>query len=139
MPYQHILILVTILFFVEKNAVKRSAPCEYKKSTVVGSLQKFPIKTRYKIIYGTAVPQAAGPPNIIRRDAFRQKKCDNAIPMLNDGGDIFLFFPVDLSAVCTYGKWLISGICPLFTNCQNRCTIKKSCQTKNNRNILIFI
>ena len=54
------LLLVNILFFVKKNAVKRSAPCEYKKSTVVGSLQKFPIKTRYKIIYGTAVPQAAG-------------------------------------------------------------------------------
>ena len=82
-------------------------------------------------------PQA--PPNIIRRDAFRRKKCDNAIPMLNDGGDIFLFFSVYLSAVFTYGKWLSSGICPLFTNRQNRCTIKKSCQTKNNRNILIFI
>ena len=133
------LLLVSILFFVKKNAVKRSAPCEYKKSTVVGSLLKFPIKTLYKIIYGTAVPQAAGPPNIIRRDAFRRKKCDNAIPMLNDGGDIFLFFSVYLSAVFTYGKWLSSGICPLFTNRQNRCTIKKSCQTKNNRNILIFI
>ena len=68
------LLLVNILFFVKKNAVKRSAPCEYKKSTVVGNLRKFPIKTLYKIIYGTAVPQAAGPPNIIRRDAFRRKK-----------------------------------------------------------------
>ena len=84
------LLLVNILFFVKKNAVKRSAPCEYKKSTVVGSLQKVPIKTRYKnYLYRT---QTAGPPNIIRRDAFRRKKCDNAIPMLNDGGDIFLFF-----------------------------------------------
>ena len=131
--------IVNILFFVKKNAVKGSAQCEYKLRTVIGSLLKFPIKTLYEIIYGTAVPPAAGPPNIIRRDAFRRKKCDNAIPMLNDGGDIFLFFSVYLSAVFTYGKWLSSGICPLFTNRQNRCTIKKSCQTKNSRNILIFI
>ena len=133
------LILVSILFFVKKNAVKRSAPCEYKKSTVVGSLQKFPIKTRYKNYLWYRGTAGRRPPNIIRRDAFRRKKCDNAIPMLNDGGDIFLFFSVYLSAVFTYGKWLSSGICPLFTNRQNRCTIKKSCQTKNNRNILIFI
>ena len=102
MPYQHILIPVSILFFVEKNAVKRSAPCEYKKSTVVGSLQKFPIKTRYKIIYGTAVPQAAGPPNIIRRDSVSWKKCDNAIPMVNDGWKNFLLF----SFICVlYPIW----------------------------------
>ena len=67
------LLLVSILFFVKKNAVKRSAQCEYKLRTVIGSLLKFPIKTLYKIIYGTAVPQAAGPPNIIRQDAFLGK------------------------------------------------------------------
>ena len=44
------LLLVSILFFVKKNAVKRSAPCEYKLRTVVGSLLKFPIKTRYQIV-----------------------------------------------------------------------------------------
>ena len=103
------LLLVSILFFVKKNAVKRSAPCEYKKSTLVDSLQKIPIKTLHKIIYGTAVPQAAGPPNIIRRDAFRRKKCDNAIPMLNDGGDIFLFFFFRLFECCVH-LWKMANL-----------------------------
>ena len=123
------LILVNILFFVEKNAVKRSAQCEYKLRTVIGSLLKFPIKTRYKNYLGYRT-QTAGPPNIIRRDAFLGKNCDNAIPMLNDDGKFFLFFPVYLSAVCTCGKWLARGYGLSLRNRQNRCTIKKSVSNK---------
>ena len=100
------LILVSILFFVEKNAVKRSAPCEYKKSTVIGSLQKVPIKTRYKNYLGYRT-QIAGPPNIIRRDAVCWKKCDNAIPMVNDGWKNFLRF----SFICVlYPLWKMAKL-----------------------------